>query len=103
MSGSIEPPMGAGPLDDTVRGTDASVGAFYLIDEAEPLLRLAALCGLPGEFTTPWQRLPLTAPVPVADALHDDRFVWIGGQEELARRPPWAAAVLPYPDRKSVV
>jgi serine phosphatase RsbU (regulator of sigma subunit)/PAS domain-containing protein len=60
------------------------------------LLRLVALCGLPLEFTAPWRRLPLTAPVPVADAIHEGRLVWVGGQDEMARRYPRAAAVLPY-------
>ncbi|MFH8662922.1 SpoIIE family protein phosphatase [Streptomyces afghaniensis] len=105
MPGSDEPPRGAGSLDDAlgaalaeiVRATGASIGGLYLIDEAEPLLRLVALCGLPVSFTVTWQRLPLTAPVPVADAIRDDTLVRIGSQDEMARRYPRAAAVLPYP------
>lgn len=62
-----------------------------------PMLRLVALCGLPEEFTTPWQRLPLDAPVPVVDAIHGDRLVWVGSQDDMVRRYPRAAAVLPYP------
>jgi PAS domain-containing protein len=68
-----------------------------VIEEAEPVLRLVALCGLPVAFSVPWQRLPLTAPVPVADAIRDDVLVFIGSQDEMARRYPRAAAVLPYP------
>ncbi|AXE83421.1 SpoIIE family protein phosphatase [Streptomyces sp. Go-475] len=105
MSGSNEPPGGAGSLDDalgaaladTVRGTGASIGGLYLIEETEPVLRLVALCGLPVAFTAPWQRLPLTAPVPVADAIHEDRLVSVASQDDMARRYPRAAAVLPYP------
>ncbi|WP_030954896.1 SpoIIE family protein phosphatase, partial [Streptomyces sp. NRRL S-481] len=41
--------------------------------------------------------LPLTAPVPVADAIHDDALVCLGSQDEMARRYPRAAAALPYP------
>jgi PAS domain-containing protein len=104
MSGIDDSPVGAGLLDDvlgaavaeTVRRTGASIGAVYLIEEAAPALRLVVLCGLPVEFTAPWQRLPLTAPVPVADAIREDRLVWVGGQDEMARRYPRAAAVLPY-------
>ncbi|POX43974.1 phosphatase [Streptomyces sp. Ru71] len=62
-----------------------------------PMLRLVALCGLPEEFTTPWQRLPMTAPVPVADAIRDNRLVWVGSQGDMVRHYPRAAAVLPYP------
>ncbi|KOX02323.1 phosphatase [Streptomyces sp. NRRL B-1140] len=105
MPGSKEHPGGSGSPDDalgialadTVRGTGASIGGLYLIDEAEPVLRLVALCGLPVAFSAPWQRLPLTAPVPVTDAIHDDALVSIAGQDEMARRYPRAAAVLPYP------
>ncbi|MFI6857997.1 SpoIIE family protein phosphatase [Streptomyces sp. NPDC050416] len=105
MPGSDELLRGVGSLDDalgvaladTVRGTGASIGGLYLIEEAEPVLRLVALCGLPVAFTAPWQRLPLTAPVPVADAVRDDVLVCVGSQDEMARRYPRAAAVLPYP------
>ncbi|MFD8237321.1 SpoIIE family protein phosphatase [Streptomyces sp. NPDC059696] len=95
-AGSLDDDLGAA-LADTVRGTGASIGGLYLIEEAEPVLRLVALCGLPPAFTAPWQRLPLTAPVPVADAIHDDTLVSVAGQDDMARRYPRAAAVLPYP------
>ncbi|MFF3911775.1 GAF domain-containing protein [Streptomyces sp. NPDC001848] len=93
-----------GALDDaldavlaaTVRRTGASIGGIYLIEEAEPVLRLVAVCGMPLEFTAPWRRLPLTAPIPVADAIREDRLVWIGDQTDMARRYPRVAAVLPY-------
>ncbi|MEU1853351.1 SpoIIE family protein phosphatase [Streptomyces sp. NPDC019990] len=105
MSGTNEPPSGAGSVDDAlgvaladmVRGTGASIGGLYLIEEAEPVLRLVALCGLPVAFSAPWQRLPLSAPVPVADAIHDDTVVCVAGQDDMVRRYPRAAATLPYP------
>jgi hypothetical protein len=98
------PPTGGGTVDEalaavlgaTVRRTGASIGGLYLIEDRARTLRLVALCGLPVEFTTPWQRLPLTAPVPVADAIREDRLVWVGDQDEMTRRYPRAAAVLPY-------
>ncbi|MEU2420202.1 SpoIIE family protein phosphatase [Streptomyces sp. NPDC007851] len=83
-------------LADMVRATGAAIGGVYLIEEPTSLLRLVALCGLPLDFTVPWQRLALTAPVPVADAIEEDRLVWVGGQDEMARRYPRAATVLPY-------
>jgi hypothetical protein len=92
--GSLDDALGAA-LADIVRGTGASIGGLYLIEEAEPLLSLVALCGLPVSFSVTWQRLPLTAPVPVTDAIRDDTLVCIGSQDEMARRYPRAAAVLP--------
>ncbi|MER7837408.1 SpoIIE family protein phosphatase [Streptomyces sp. NPDC096040] len=98
-------PRGELPVDDALgvalagmmRRTGAASGGVYLIEEPAALLRLVALCGLPVDFTAPWQRLALTAPVPVADAIREDHLVWVGGQEEMVRRYPRAAAVLPYP------
>ncbi|MER6081698.1 SpoIIE family protein phosphatase [Streptomyces sp. NPDC001833] len=84
-------------LADMVRRTGAAIGGVYLVEEPAALLRLVALCGLPVDFTVPWQRLPLTAPVPVADAIEEDHLVWVGSQDEMARRYPRAATVLPYP------
>ncbi|GAA3506346.1 SpoIIE family protein phosphatase [Streptomyces prasinosporus] len=105
MSGTDEPLLSAASLDDAlgasladaVRGTGASVGALYLSEGESGVLRLVWLCGLPVEFFAPWQRLPPAAPAPVADAVREDRPVWIGGQDEMARRYPRTAAVLPYP------
>ncbi|MET9871947.1 SpoIIE family protein phosphatase, partial [Streptomyces sp. NPDC006386] len=39
----------------------------------------------------------LSAPIPVADAARERRLVWVGGEEEMARRYPRIAVVLPYP------
>ncbi|MDN0199870.1 SpoIIE family protein phosphatase [Streptomyces sp. S.PNR 29] len=104
MSGTDELPVATGSLDDAlaaaladvVRGTGASIGGVYLIEEGEQVLSLVALSGLPADFTAPWRRLSLSAPVPVADAIRDDRLVWVADQDEMARRYPRAAAVLPY-------
>lgn len=93
--GSLDDALGAA-LTDVMRRTGASIGGLFLIEEPVPRLRLVALCGLPAEFAEPWLRLPLTAPLPHRDAIRDDRLVWIGGQEEMTRRYPRAAAVLPY-------
>ncbi|MFE6360293.1 SpoIIE family protein phosphatase [Streptomyces sp. NPDC057806] len=81
----------------TVRGTGASIGALYLLAPEEQLLCLDVLCGAPLEFAAPWTRVPLAAPAPVADAVRQDRLVWVSGQEEMARSYPRTAIVLPYP------
>ncbi|KES03143.1 PAS/PAC sensor protein [Streptomyces toyocaensis] len=80
-----------------MRDTGANVGAVYLRSPDERALRLAMLSGVPWEIALPWARVGLEAPTPVADALRDRRLVWLGGQEEMARRYPQLALVLPYP------
>ncbi|MFI1712500.1 SpoIIE family protein phosphatase [Streptomyces litmocidini] len=93
-------PDGARLLDetlaDTVRRTGASAGALYLLDEATGVLAMTALCGVPLEVAWPWQRVPLNAPVPVSDAVRENRLVWVGSQNDMARTYPRAAASLPY-------
>ncbi|MDQ0604593.1 GAF domain-containing protein/PAS domain-containing protein [Streptomyces canus] len=82
---------------ETVRRTGASIGALYLLTSDERLLRLDVLCGAPAEFAEPWARVPMAAPAPVAVAARENRLVWVGSQEEMARSYPRTAAVLPYP------
>ncbi|MGW7195302.1 SpoIIE family protein phosphatase [Streptomyces chryseus] len=83
-------------LADTVRRTGASAGGVYLLDEAEQMLSLAVLCGVPAEIASPWRRVPVAAAVPISDAVREDRLVWVGSQEDMARFYPRAAATLPY-------
>lgn len=82
---------------ETVRRTGASIGALYLLTPDEQLLRLDVLCGAPAELAAPWARVPLAARAPVADAVREDRVVWLGSQPEVARSYPRTAMALPYP------
>ncbi len=75
----------------------AHAGAVYLLAADEPVLEMAVMAGLPRAFAAPWERIGLSAPVPVADALRERRLVWVGGEEDMARRYPRIAVVLPYP------
>ncbi|MCX4878443.1 MULTISPECIES: SpoIIE family protein phosphatase [unclassified Streptomyces] len=75
----------------------AHSGAVYLLASREPVLEMAVMAGLPRAFAAPWERVGLSAPIPVADAVRTRRLVWVGGEEEMARRYPRIAVVLPYP------
>ncbi|WSQ13927.1 SpoIIE family protein phosphatase [Streptomyces sp. NBC_01231] len=101
MTSAGDPATGSGELDaefaETVRRTGASVGALYLLASDEQSLRLDALCGAPAEFAAPWSTVPMAAPAPVAVAVRENRLVWVGSQEEMARSYPRTAMVLPYP------
>ncbi|MFJ4276062.1 SpoIIE family protein phosphatase [Streptomyces coelicoflavus] len=90
---------GAAPdavLADAMRDTGASVGLLYLLPPAERVLRLVLAGGVSGKIAAPWARIPLDAAIPVADAVRDGRLVWLGSQEEIARRYPRLGIVLPY-------
>jgi serine phosphatase RsbU (regulator of sigma subunit)/PAS domain-containing protein len=96
-----EPAAGADVLGaalvETVRRTGAGVGALFLLSPQEQVLCLDAVCGVPEGFVDPWRRIPLNAPAPVSDSVRQDRLVWVGSQEELARSYPRTAITLPYP------
>ncbi|MFI1356276.1 SpoIIE family protein phosphatase [Streptomyces sp. NPDC020898] len=83
----------AGMMDDL----HAHAGGVYLLVPGEPVLEMAVLAGLPRAFTAPWERVGLGSPVPVAQAARERQLVWVGGEEEMARRYPRVAIVLPYP------
>ncbi|MET9882113.1 SpoIIE family protein phosphatase [Streptomyces sp. NPDC006430] len=74
----------------------ASIGMLYLPDPARRVLHLAMTTGVAREFAAPWSRVGLDDPIPVADAVRGDRFVWLGDREEAARRYPRLGLVLPY-------
>lgn len=75
----------------------AHSGAVYLLAADEPVLEMAVMAGLPRAFAAPWERVGLSAPIPVAEAVRERRLVWVGGEHEMARRYPRIAVVLPYP------
>src|SRR5688500_6465970 len=79
-----------------VRESGAYGGLLYVLPPGEDALWLVMVAGAPHELATPWRRVALTDPMPVADAVRERRLVWIGGQEEMARRYPRPALVLPY-------
>ncbi|CAL9352357.1 SpoIIE family protein phosphatase [Streptomyces sp. Tu 3180] len=79
-----------------VRETGAFAGLLYVLPPGDDALWLAVVAGAPHEFAAPWRRVALTDPMPVADAVRERRLVWVAGQEEMARRYPRPAFVLPY-------
>ncbi|MEU6282994.1 SpoIIE family protein phosphatase [Streptomyces sp. NPDC047028] len=84
-------------LASMMEEVDAHSGAVYLLRTDEPVLEMAVMAGLPRAFAAPWERVGLSAPIPVADAARERRLVWVGGEEEMAGRYPRIAVVLPYP------
>ncbi|MFF5488662.1 SpoIIE family protein phosphatase [Streptomyces virginiae] len=81
---------------EMVQATGASVALVYLLPPGERVLHLALVSGAPGHITAPWARIDLGAPIPVADAVREERLVWLGGREEVAQRYPRLGLVLPY-------
>ncbi|HSA51819.1 MAG TPA: PAS domain-containing protein, partial [Yinghuangia sp.] len=101
MTDSSQPPVESGVLDqmliEVMRRTDTAIGGLYLLVPETGIMHLTVLRGAPAEFFGPWLRTPITAPIPVAEAVRTNRVVSVTGQEEMARRFPRVALVLPYP------
>lgn len=81
---------------DVVRTTGASIALVYLLPPDERVLHLAVVSGAPAQITAPWARIDLSTPIPVADAIREERLVWLVGREEVAQRYPRLGLVLPY-------
>ncbi|WP_180687130.1 SpoIIE family protein phosphatase [Streptomyces gossypiisoli] len=84
-------------LASMMDGVHAHSGAVYLLSADEPVLEMAVMAGLPRAFAAPWERVGLGAPIPVADAARERQLIWVGGEDDMARRYPRVAVVLPYP------
>ncbi|GAA4833169.1 SpoIIE family protein phosphatase [Kitasatospora terrestris] len=85
------------PFQECMRQVGAIAGAVYLRDADPGMLRLALLSGLPLDLMSPWLSGAVPAPLPGTDAYREQRFVWVGSQEEMAHAYPRVAAALPYP------
>ncbi|MCT7355442.1 SpoIIE family protein phosphatase [Streptomyces sp. 15-116A] len=98
---SVRAPVGRPLLSLTLASmmdeVHAHSGAVYLLSPEQPVLEMAVMAGLPRAFAAPWERVGLSAPIPVSDAVRERRLVWVGDQEDMARRYPRIAVVLPYP------
>jgi GAF domain-containing protein len=75
----------------------AHSGAVYLLAADASVLEMAVMAGLPRAFAAPWERVGVSAPIPVAEAVRERRLVWVGGEQDMAARYPRIAVVLPYP------
>ncbi|MEU5062261.1 MULTISPECIES: SpoIIE family protein phosphatase [unclassified Streptomyces] len=83
-------------LADVVRDTGASAGFVYLLPPGERALRMVLVCGVSRRIVAPWARIPWDAEAPLAEAVRQRRLIWLGSQEEIARRYPQIGAVVPY-------
>ncbi|GAA5059790.1 GAF domain-containing SpoIIE family protein phosphatase [Streptomyces similanensis] len=83
-------------LTGAVSGLGAYGGGVYLLDPDGEALELAVFTGLPPQFAGPWRRIRVDAPVGVAEAVRERELVWVGDTQEMARRYPRTALILPY-------
>ncbi|MFE9173017.1 SpoIIE family protein phosphatase [Streptomyces kebangsaanensis] len=94
---AVDRPVLSSALAALLDEVHAHSGAVYLPVPGQPVLEMAVMAGMPRAFAAPWERVGLSASVPVAHAVRDRQLVWVGGEEEMVRRYPRVAVVLPYP------
>ncbi|WP_155056346.1 SpoIIE family protein phosphatase [Streptomyces blattellae] len=82
---------------EAVGAAGGRAGGIYLRSSTPGLLRLAVLCGLPGQLFRPWWRMHVDRPFPVADAYRLGVQVALPNATETMRRYPQFAAGLPFP------
>ncbi|MEV6008056.1 SpoIIE family protein phosphatase [Streptomyces sp. NPDC051976] len=75
---------------------DAHMGGFYVLSEDQQSLDLVMTLGAARQFTSPWRRVGMAAPIPVAEAVRDGRLVWVGGADEMMRTHPRVAVTMPH-------
>ncbi|MFJ7949645.1 PAS domain-containing protein [Streptomyces sp. NPDC096354] len=83
-------------MADVVRDTGASICLLFLLPPGERVLQLVLVSGISRQLAAPWARIRMDASSPVVDAMHHRHLVWLGNQEEMARRYPHEGIVLPY-------
>ncbi len=81
---------------DAVQQTGAHAAGLWVLPPGEDVLVLESVVGMPPEFSRPWHRVRLTYSLPVTDAVAARALVEVNTQQELCRRYPRAALVLPY-------
>ncbi|MEV5323373.1 SpoIIE family protein phosphatase [Nonomuraea sp. NPDC052634] len=93
-------PPATSEMDETLvraaRETGAHIAMLYLLDAAGEVLLMQSQMGLPGPMVGQWSRLRAEAGVPATVAVRRRERVWVPDLEELARRFPAMAFLVPY-------
>ncbi|MBY8876099.1 SpoIIE family protein phosphatase [Actinacidiphila acidipaludis] len=85
-------------LARTVEALGAYAGALFLLEPGGEVLTLDVSAGMPFDFAGPLRRVRMGAEGgPIAEALHERRQIWMESGQEIARRYPMLAMVLPHP------
>ncbi|GAA2276444.1 SpoIIE family protein phosphatase [Kitasatospora cystarginea] len=92
-------------LTEAVETLGASSGAIVLLEHGGEVLSLEVTAGIPPEFFSPLRhmRLATATPDPVLEAVRERHLVWVSSSEDLARRYPHVALLLPYPRAHAIV
>ncbi|AJT69197.1 hypothetical protein T261_7600 [Streptomyces lydicus] len=79
-----------------VKASGAYAGSVFLRSRDRRSVVLAATCGVPPSLLGGWRRIPVSSPIPVAEAFTSGRTVHLADADETMRRYPQLAVGLPY-------
>ncbi len=81
-------------IEQGVAALGAHAGLVALLTADEAMLEIVQAAGYPPHLVEAWRRIPLAAPVPLAEAVRTKAPLWFASLAELAARyPPLAAMV----------
>ncbi|MFK4687144.1 SpoIIE family protein phosphatase [Streptomyces pristinaespiralis] len=83
-------------LSRALRETGGYGGGIYVLPPRSQVLSAVVLAGVPSSLAMPWARIGVSASGPLAQAVREDRLIWVGAEGELARRYPRLGLALPY-------
>ncbi len=93
LSGVVDPAsMAQQAVAQVQAALDADAGVVFLLSPDGASLQIAHASGYEARTSGPWTRFPLTANLPVTDAIRTREAVLVGSPEELVQRYPELAA-----------
>ncbi|HEX2211319.1 MAG TPA: PAS domain S-box protein [Longimicrobium sp.] len=93
----------AAVMDHGIGAVDADAGVMVLVSEDGEHLELVEQRGYPPSFSAGWDRFPLSAGVPIAEAVREARMVIVSSpQERDGRYPALGGRQVVYPVSLSV-
>ena len=88
-------------VDLGISAVGASAGSLYLASADGEFLELAGMVGYPEKARDDWARVPLTAPVPIAEAARTGQPVYLSSAAERTARYPALAPLVAVKDTRS--
>jgi signal transduction histidine kinase len=90
-------------IEQGVAALEAVAGIVVLLTGDKTLLNIVASIGYPPEVVQNWLQIDLKMPVPIADAVRENRVILLHSLEERAERYPELVKTDPNPSVKALV
>jgi signal transduction histidine kinase len=90
-------------VTEGVGALQADAGLLVVLDPAREALELVSAAGYPDDLVDRWQRLPLSTPLPLADAVRRGEVIVLDTAADLTSAYPFAAEVTDITAIQSVV